>query len=133
MNAALRAGAAYFAIIFALGFVLGTIRVLLLTPAVGPTVAVLLELPVVLFASWQVCASLMRRYEVPNSTTARAAMGAFAFALLMLIEFTLATLVFRQSADAYLQGFREMHAVLGLLGQIGFALMPWLQQDGRRE
>jgi hypothetical protein len=48
VSAALR----YFGLIFALGFLLGTVRTLLLAPATGATAAVLIELPVMLGASW---------------------------------------------------------------------------------
>ena len=44
----------YFGIIFALGFVLGTIRTLWLAPIVGTVGAVLIELPIMLIASWLV-------------------------------------------------------------------------------
>ncbi len=45
MAASIKAGAAYFAIVFAAAFVLGTIRVSLVAPSVGPTIAVLIETP----------------------------------------------------------------------------------------
>src|SRR5690606_39056760 len=47
----LHAALAYWAAIFALGFVLGTVRTLWLAPAVGELAAVALELPVMLGAS----------------------------------------------------------------------------------
>lgn len=126
MSAAWRAGVAYFALVFALGFLLGTLRVLLLAPVLGATVAVLLELPLMLAASWWVCAWLLRRFAVPSAATARLLMGGCAFALLLLAEFALATLVFAQSPAMFLASFRAPHGWLGLLGQLGFALMPWL-------
>lgn len=46
------AGLAYWAVVFALGFVLGTIRVTWVIPAVGLMPATLLELPIILGASW---------------------------------------------------------------------------------
>ena len=50
--------------------------------------------------------------------------------LLMLAEFLLATLGFGQSPEQFIAGFREPHALLGLAGQIGFALMPSWQRGG---
>lgn len=128
MTAALRAGIVYFAAVFALGFALGSVRVLWLLPAIGATPAVAIELPIMLGMSWWVCARVLRRFVVPDAMSARIAMGGTAFALLMLAEFALATLGFGQSPSAFVSGFREPHALLGLLGQIGFALMPWLQR-----
>ena len=51
MIAALRGGVAYGLAVFAVGFVLGTVRVLLVAPATGDALAVALEIPVMLFAA----------------------------------------------------------------------------------
>jgi len=67
MAAALKAGAAYFAIVFAAGFVLGTARVLALLPFVGETAAVLIEAPLMVLASWIVSWWLTARFDVPRS------------------------------------------------------------------
>ena len=48
----LLAGAAYFAVVFATGFALGVVRVLVTAPRLGETGAVLLEVPIILAASW---------------------------------------------------------------------------------
>ena len=48
----LRAAIVYWAMVFALGFVLGTIRVIWVIPLVGLMPATLLELPIILAASW---------------------------------------------------------------------------------
>jgi hypothetical protein len=63
---ALKAGFLYFAIVFAVGFVLGTIRVLLLVPHLGSTLAVSIELPLILVVSWFTCRWLTRRLHVPR-------------------------------------------------------------------
>jgi hypothetical protein len=52
MIIAIRAGALYAFIVFLIGFIFGTIRVLWLTPRLGETAAVVLEIPVMLTASW---------------------------------------------------------------------------------
>jgi hypothetical protein len=52
---ATKAGALYAIIIFVVGFILGTIRVLLLAPRLGETTAVIIEAPIMLAASWFVC------------------------------------------------------------------------------
>jgi hypothetical protein len=49
------AGALYAIIVFLIGFILGTIRVLPLAPRLGETTAVIIEAPIILMASWFVC------------------------------------------------------------------------------
>ncbi len=118
------AGLAYWAVVFALGFLLGTIRVLWLAPLVGLIPATALELPVMLGASWLASGWLLRRFAISNRGAALA-MGLLAFALLMLAECTLAVTLTGQSPAQWLAGLRQPHALLGLAGQIVFALMPY--------
>ena len=92
---ALQAGVAYFALVFALGFAFGTVRTLLLArfPEISRFAAVLVELPVILTASWLICRHVIRRLAVPDTWRERAIMGAVAFALLMLAEAVLDALL----------------------------------------
>ncbi|UYV16174.1 hypothetical protein [Porphyrobacter sp. ULC335] len=118
------AGAAYWAIVFALGFVLGTLRVLWVAPAIGLLPATMLELPVILTASWFAAGWLVRRFAIASRGEALAA-GALAFAILMAAECALASVLTGQSPAQWLAGPRQPHALLGLAGQVVFALMPW--------
>jgi hypothetical protein len=120
----LRAGLAYWAVVFALGFVLGTIRVLWLAPTVGLMPATALELPVMLGASWLASSWLVRRFAITTGGAALAT-GGIAFALLMAAECALAAAMIGQSPAQWLAGLRQPHALLGLAGQVAFALMPW--------
>jgi hypothetical protein len=52
---ATKAGALYAIVVFSIGFILGTIRILLLAPRLGETAAVIVEVPIILAASWPVC------------------------------------------------------------------------------
>ncbi len=124
MPSAIRAGALYFAIVFAAGFVLGALRVTALMPLIGELPAVALELPIVLFISWIVCRRLVAQFSVPAMVSRRAAMGALAFGLLMLAELGLSVLVFDRSVTEYLAGLQTVPGLMGLGGQIVFALMP---------
>lgn len=118
------AGVAYWAIVFALGFVLGTVRVLWLAPSVGLVPATALELPLILATSWCAAGWLMRRFGIATSGGALA-MGALAFALLMLAECALAVVLAGQTPAQWLAGFGQSHALLGLAGQVVFAALPW--------
>ncbi len=124
MLAAIRAGLLYFLSVFAVGFLLGTIRTLVLVPRLGPLLSVALELPLMLLASWWLCGVVLRRIPVPPAALLRLTMGVTAFLLLMLAELVLAVWGFGQSSAAYWAGFAAPAARLGLAGQIAFALLP---------
>jgi hypothetical protein len=119
-----RAAIAYWAMVFALGFVLGTLRVLWLAPLVGLIPATLIELPVMLGASWLASGWLVRHFAITDSGAALAT-GGLAFALLMGAECALAVAMMGQTAGQWLADLRQPHAALGLAGQVVFAIMPW--------
>lgn len=119
------AGIAYWAMVFALGFVLGTLRVLWLAPALGLVTATLIELPVMLAASWWAARWLLRRFAI-RTEGAALVMGALAFVLLMAAELVLGVTAFGQTPAQWLAGLAEPQGALGLTGQVVFALMPWI-------
>jgi hypothetical protein len=131
----LAAGAAYFAAVFAAGFVLGVGRTLVLAPWLGETGAVLLELPLILAWSWWVAGRIVRRWPLPGG--AALASGGLAFALLMAAEAGVSTqLAGRGLADHWALYAEPAHQ-LGLAGQLLFAALPWWRvrnaaQAGRR-
>lgn len=127
MSNSLRAGATYFAVIFALGFVLGTIRVLVLLPRVGETVAVLLEGPLILTASWFTCRFLIAKFRVTPLLSARLMMGGSALTLLLLAEFALGVYGFNRSVAEHFAHYATTPGALGLAGQIVFGLFPIMQ------
>ncbi|MCP2669954.1 hypothetical protein NHF40_03330 [Maricaulaceae bacterium EIL42A08] len=130
MAKAVFAGFAYVVVIFALGFALGTVRVLILVPAIGETVAVFLELPVMLAACWVVAGFLTRRFIKPGHGSAGVMMGAVAFALLMIAELVVAVSVFDRSLSEQLAHWLTVAGAAGLSGQIAFAVFPWLHVRG---
>jgi hypothetical protein len=123
------AGMAYFALVFALGFVLGTARTFVLqaAPSHGRLLGVLIELPVMLSASWYVCRYLMRRFSVAPTMAARATMGGIAFLLLLMAEMLLGALLFGRTFGEQWALYREPSYALGLAAQMGFAVMPLMQ------
>lgn len=127
MSAVLRAAAAYFALAFALGFLLGTLRVLLLVPRLGELASVAVELPLMLTASWFFCRWLLGRFAVPAHPGPRIAMGALAFAMLMAAEVGLSVVLFDRSLGDYAATFASAAGSLGLAGQLAFAAFPALQ------
>ena len=131
MLAALQAGLAYFAAVFAVSFALGTVRVLLLIPNLGESTAVLLELPIMLGVSWVACGFFVARFSVPALWIDRLVMGALAFLLLTIAEGCLSVLLFGRSVAEHLATYRSGQALMGLAAQIAYAAFPLLR-IGRR-
>lgn len=132
MERILWAASAYFALVFAAGFALGTLRVLVLAPALGPLAAVALELPVMLAISWVVARWSVLRHGVPARAAPRLVMGALAFALLIAAEAALGIWGFGQTARGFVAAFSTPEGALGLAGQAAFGLMPLALLAGRR-
>jgi hypothetical protein len=130
-GAALGAALAYSALVFAAGFVLGTLRVLVLAPLLGEPAAVLLEVPVMLVVSWAVCARLTRRFAVPAAASARLGMGGVALLVLLAAELVLSALAFGRAPATFVSGLARPAGAVGFAGQMLFALIPWLQSMRR--
>ncbi len=125
MSKAVKAGAAYFAVVFAVGFALGILRILVLVPLVGEVAGVVFELPLMLALSWFASRWLVARFALPAGTP-RLHVGGLAFALLMAAEFSVSVLVFGRSPAEHWATYRMVSAQLGLLAQVLFAVMPLL-------
>ena len=136
MTRAIAAGAAYFLLVFALGFALGTLRTMFVADAPGADrlVGVLIELPMMLIASWLLCAAVVRRLQVPAHAGSRLLMGGIAFALLLLAEMLVGVLLFDRTPAAHFALYRDASYALGLVAQIAFAAFPVIQGQrlGRR-
>ena len=122
------AGALYFAIVFAAGFVLGAIRTLLLAPRVGDLAAVAIELPVMLAVAWIACGAVLHWIRPGQGIAAHAVMGLVAFALLMAAELALSLVLGAPSIAAWLAGLTSAPGLLGLAGQVAFAVFPMVRQ-----
>jgi hypothetical protein len=120
-----RAALTYFVAVFAIAFVMGTARTLWLAPRIGALAAVAVEVPLMLAASWFWAQRLTRRRPLP-SPRAALAVGALAFVLLMATELALAVWGFGQTPAIWLASLMTPEGALGLAGQLGFAVMPWV-------
>ena len=127
------AGVAYGAMTFVAGFVLGTCRVLWAAPHWGAVAAVSLELPVILSISWFLCRGCARRFRVAPRPGPRLLMGAAAFGVLMGAEIGLAIGVFGQSLATWWAGNGTAAGLLGLAGQLLFAVFPLMQMSRRAD
>ncbi len=122
-SAALR----YFGLVFAAGFVLGVLRRLVLLRWCSETSAVLLEVPVILAISWWVSRRILARWSGKWGAGPRLAMGGLALLFLLLAEATLASALGGVSLVEHLRSYRMAPQWIGLLGQVMFGLIPWVQ------
>jgi hypothetical protein len=120
-------GLIYFALVFAVAFVLGTIRVMVVAPATGPLVAVLIETPIILIIAWFICRGAIAYAKVPAETGSRITMGVVAFAALMVVEYLLSYALTGASLSAYVGQLVTFVGLVGLFGQLLFAVIPLLQ------
>lgn len=127
MKRTAQAGVTYFAGMFAIGFVLGTLRVLLLVPAIGDWGATLTELPVMLAVSWVYCGWLTLWLEVPARPGSRLQMGAIALILLWMAETLLGISLFGRTLLQQILAMASGPGLAGLAAQIIFAAFPIVQ------
>ncbi|QHL91137.1 hypothetical protein GVO57_10305 [Sphingomonas changnyeongensis] len=127
MGGAVKAGSIYFAGMFVLGFLLGSVRILLLVPLIGKWAATLCELPVILTAAWVYCGWVITRFAVPFNLAARVQMGAIAFTLLITAEMLLSRTMFDRSLSQQMQELATGPGLAGLAAQFVFAIFPLLR------
>lgn len=85
----LKAGVMYFVLVFGVGFVLGTIRLLWIVPKFGTRLAELMEAPFMLIDTIASARWVVRRLAVPPGISSRLVMGMIALGLLLALESTL--------------------------------------------
>ena len=124
--ATVRAGLAYFGLVFAAGFLLGTLRVLWLAPRVGERTAELAETPLMLAVSLLAARWVVRRFQVPATAAARLRVGVLALALLLSCELTVVLAVRGLSFGEYLATRDPVSGAVYLASLLAFAAMPWL-------
>ena len=101
----LQAGAIYFLLVFAVGWVLGPIRELWLVPHLGRTMGSLLEAPLIVMIAMILAAGwVLRRLNVPYALNARLAVGLVALGILLVAELTGVRWVRGISIQEYLAG-----------------------------
>jgi hypothetical protein len=119
------AGAGLFGLVFAAGFLLGTIRELALRPILGADPARLLELPVMIGLSFLAARWIVRRAG-PGSTGWQVAVGLVAFLLLMVAELVLGILVLGRGLPAIIADLFTLTGMLSFLAQALLIGMPRL-------
>lgn len=122
----IKAAVLYFALVFATGFVLGTIRVLWIVPHFGTRWAELLEMPVMLAVSFITARWIVRRFAIPFTVPHRLGMGFIALILLLIPEFTLVLRLRGLSVAEYLATKDPVSGTLYYIMLGIFAIAPLL-------
>jgi hypothetical protein len=121
-----KAGAVYFALVFGAGFLLGTIRVLWLVPAVGTRTAELLESPIMLAVIILSARWVARYFSVPYTASSRLGMGGMALALILALDFTAVLWIRGLSFSQYIESFDPVAGTAYFVMLGVFAVMPLL-------
>jgi hypothetical protein len=124
MKRGIVAATVYFLALFALGFVLGTIRVTLIAPRVGVLAATFAEVPIMLAAAYYTCRWAIRRWQVPTTPAIRWSMVLLFLVLLFLFETLLGSILFGRTLAAQWATLVTSAGLLGLGAQVIAALLP---------
>jgi hypothetical protein len=121
----LRAGTLYFALAFAVGWVLGPIRELLVIPPFGRMAGYLFEVPLMLIVMVLAARWVVRRFVVLEFSP-RMAVGLVALGLLLIAEVSATRWLRGLSLSEYLASFRSLPGTISLVLFLLFAAMPVL-------
>ena len=122
MGRVARAALAYFAAVFAVGFVLGIGRELVVRPQLGALAAILVEAPVMLVACWAAARWAVRRFGIGLAVRGR--MGLLAFGLLMAAELAGSMGLRGMAPGEWLAHFATPPGLLSLVLFALFGAMP---------
>jgi len=122
----LKAGGLYFALVFAVGFVLGAIRTLWVVPRVGTRTAELMEMPIMLAVTIVAARWTVLRFSVPMTWSARLEMGCMALVLMLIAEFGFVLWIRGLSIKEYFATRDPVSGAAYYLLLIVFAIMPFL-------
>jgi len=124
-KAAMVRGVIYFTLVFGIGFVLGTIRVLWLVPQTGERYAELIESPLMLVAIYFSARLAVRRFPATSAVDYLLS-GAIALVLTLSIEFSVVLSLRGLSLTQYLDERDPVAGAVYLVMLAVFTFMPWL-------
>ena len=124
MTRVIKAGAAYFAIVFGFGFVLGLFRVPILVPLLGQRIAELIEFPFMLAAIYFSARWVVRRYALFARLDIALLTGIFAAVLLLAVEFSVILWLRGMTISEFLAERDPVAAAVYYFAVAMFAAMP---------
>jgi hypothetical protein len=131
MRTLFKAGAFYFACVFAAGFALGAIRVSLLVPRLGERIAELVEMPVMFLVMLFAARWVVRHFALPLTSGVRLGVGVMALGLLLAAEFSLVLWLQGMTLAQYFATRDPVSGSVYAAMLVMFALMPLLVERRR--
>jgi hypothetical protein len=119
-------GLTYGALMFGVGFVLGTVRQLLVLPHTGLTLALAIEVPVIVATSALVAQWIVRRRGMSSESFGYVVTGLVGLMTLLAAEEILSRILNGRSVFAVWADFPAMAFFINLVGLTLFTLMPWI-------
>jgi hypothetical protein len=116
----------YFAIVFGVGFLLGPIRVILIEPRLGSLAAVLIEVPLLLFAMVIVARLVPRWLNLPASISVYVGMGLGALALQQVADTLVGVYLRGLTPQQVFATYTTPAGMIYLFALLAFAAMPLL-------
>jgi hypothetical protein len=120
----LKAPFLYFLLVYLVGFAIGTIREFMVTPAVGLTNALLIELPIMAVISFFVARFVLNRAPEAKTPGDRLFVGCAAFILLLIAEEAMTRILRGISIFTLWADFETPAAIANIVGLGLFMLMP---------
>ena len=127
MTPIVRASFLYFALVMGAGFLLGSVRVLLVVPRLGERWAELAEMPIMATVIFVAAGYILRRYPEVQTRGRALVVGFTALALSVSAELVLAVVLQSQSLAEYLASRDKLSGSVYLVLLVAFALMPRLR------
>jgi len=119
-----RAAVLYFAVVFAAGFILGTLRFILVIPLVGTRAAELIEMPVMLAICYFTASWLIARLAIPFTIVGRLGIGLIALAMLLGAELGIVLWLQHLSLSDYLRDRDPVSGTAYVVSLLLFAAFP---------
>jgi hypothetical protein len=124
MKRALTAATAYFLALFALGFILGTVRVTIMIPRFGVLASTIAEVPLMITAGYFICRWTIHNWQVSRASALRWAMAIWFLLMLIAFETLLGALLFGRSTSEQWATLATPAGIIGMSAQVIAALFP---------
>jgi hypothetical protein len=124
MKETLKASMVYFALVFAAGIVLGTVRTVWVVPRLGVRTAELIEAPIMFYISNLAARWVVRHVQVSPLRSRRLAMGCIALGLMLAAEFTLGLWIRGMTIRGYFAARDPVSGTVYFMTLGAFAVIP---------